>query len=259
MQPGGIEVWTAQPDQLGAGECTQFTAMLDAHERQRAHRYRHQADRRAFIAAHALRRMALGRAMARDPADLRFGKGTHGQPVLLDGGAHPPAFSLTRRRGLVACAVGRAGALGIDVETMTGGFHASLLEPFMVCDKQAPLTEEDFCVRWTALEAFWKSRGLGLSTANPRIALRAIEDMDGFEVLFAGGSLVAATIALRLPVAAGHVLSIACEEADDIRLVAVNELAAAPLLASSKNLFQVARMATARYPRHPETRTRNVV
>jgi 4'-phosphopantetheinyl transferase len=259
MQPGGVEVWTAQPDELGGDECTQFTAMLDADERERAHRHMHQADRRAFIVAHALRRMALGRAMARDPAELRFGKGAHGQPVLLDGGAHLPAFSLTRRRGLVACAVGRASALGIDVETMTDDFDASLLEPFMVCDKQSTVTKEDFYLRWTALEAFWKSRGLGLSTANPRIALRAIEDVDGFEVLLAGGSLAAATIASRLPVAAGHVLSIAYEVADNIRLVAVNELAAAACGTGLQKLFQVVRTATARYPRHLKTRTHNVV
>jgi len=243
MQSGGVEVWTAQPDQFGCAACTRFVAVLDANERARAHRLAHEGDRRAFIVAHAMRRMALGLAMARDPADLRFDKGARGQPVLLDGGAQVPAFSLTRRRGVVACAVGRAGALGIDVEAMTDGVDTSLLEPYMVVDQQAPLTDEDFCVRWTALEAFWKSRGLGLSTAHPRIALRAIENVDGFEVLFAGGGLSAAMVAMRLPVAAGHVLSIACEETEDIRLVSLDELAAEPR-ATAKSILHLVTVTT---------------
>jgi 4'-phosphopantetheinyl transferase len=227
MKRSGLEVWTAQPALLGAEACDAFTRLLDAEERVRAARLRFEADRCAFIVAHALRRMALAHALAVDPAELRFGTGPHGRPVLLDTDAGSPSFSLTRSRGFVACAVHEGGDVGIDTECMRDGPDGSLLEPF-VAAAQPLQGQRDFYRQWTALEAFWKARGLGLSAAHPRISLEEI-DADGvFRVVYGDSARDAGMVVMHLPAPDGYVLSLACNEPVSVRLVELERLAAAP-------------------------------
>jgi 4'-phosphopantetheinyl transferase len=223
-----LEVWTAQPALLGAQACEQLARLLDAQERVRAARLRFEADRCAFITAHALRRLALAHALAMDPADLRFGTGPHGRPVLLDTDGGLPAFSMTRTRGFVACAVHEGGVVGIDAECLRDGPDSSLLEPFVASEEpvQGLL---DFYRQWTALEAFWKARGLGLSAAHPRIALRPSPDSMGlFDVVYGDSQREAGMVVMQLPAPDGYVLSLACDEPVSVRMVEFERLAAEP-------------------------------
>lgn len=238
MQHGGIEVWTARPEGLGEAARAQLAGLLDAQERGRAAQLRFDADRAAFITAHALRRMALGLALAMDPQDLRFGSDAHGRPVLLDLQRELPSFSLTRSRGLVACALSHAGSVGIDVEAVHPGMETSLLEPFLVPGVLDALAgqEDDFHLQWTGLEAFWKARGLGLSASHPRISLRAL-DVDGFyEVVYGDTLRSTGMVVVRLPASPGHVLSLACDTAADVRLVQLDCLAGMPAADPYKGL-----------------------
>ncbi len=66
--------------------------MLDPHERERASRLKFDRDRRAFVVAHAMRRMALALALGTDPQDLSFGSGPQGQPLLLGSAQWRRAF-----------------------------------------------------------------------------------------------------------------------------------------------------------------------
>lgn len=227
MNRSGMEVWTAQPALLGAQACEQLSALLDAQERVRAARLRFDADRSAFIVAHALRRLALGHALAVDPADLRFGTGPHGRPVLLDHGGSAPSFSLTRTRGFVACAVHEGGDVGIDTECMRDGPDGSLLEPF-VSGSEPVQGQRDFYRQWTALEAFWKARGLGLSAAHPRIALRALDAHDLYAVQYGDSGRDARMVVMHIPAPEGFVLTLACPEPVTVRMVELDRLAAAP-------------------------------
>lgn len=227
MNRSGMEVWTAQPALLGAQACEQLATLLDAHERMRAARLRFEADRCAFIAAHALRRLALAHALAVDPADLRFGTGPHGRPVLLDTDGGSPSFSLTRTRGFVACAVHEGGEVGIDTECMRDGPDGSLLEPFVSAPEQAQ-GQLGFYRQWTALEAFWKARGLGLSAAHPRIALRALDADDLYAVTYGDSQRDAGMVVMHLPAPEGFVLTLACREPVAVRMVDLERLAAAP-------------------------------
>jgi len=225
MRSDGVQVWTARPDRLDAGACSQFLCVLDHEERDRARRLHCEADRVAFITAHALRRIALGVAMAVDPQELRFSTGAHGQPILLDAPAHAPRFSLSRSRGLVAVALGHGTPVGVDVEAVRDGVDGSLLEPFMALAPGELGDDIDFYSRWTALEAFWKARGLGLSTAHPRIRLQPLAD-ECWEVLFDGGERRGAgTVVMRLPCEATHVLALACDEPVPVRMVELEGLA----------------------------------
>lgn len=226
MHAGGLEVWTARPAALGCAACEALGRLLDAEERERATKLRFEDDRRAFVVAHGMRRMALGLALAVDPADLRFGTGAHGEPLLVSPAGRTPAFSLTRSREFVAFALSGDGAVGIDVEPVRDGVDASLLERYM--DAGEPLVDdEDFYARWTALEAFWKARGLGLSGSHPRIALQPNET-GALDVLFGVDGQAAGAVVMRLPAPDTHVLSLACDSVQPVRLVEFEALAAAP-------------------------------
>jgi phosphopantetheinyl transferase len=224
MQCDGVEVWTARPEALGVAACDELEVLLDAEERMRCSRLRFPADRRAFIAAHAVRRMALGLALEVDPSELRFGTGQHGCPMLLGHGDAAPSFSLTRSRGLVACALSREGRVGIDVESVFDEPDGTLLEPFVTPSTEA----QDFYLQWTALEAFWKARGLGLAAGHPRIALRPVDGESLYEVVYGDSRQSAGMVVIRLPAPAGHVLSLACEHPSTVRVVELDGLAADP-------------------------------
>lgn len=233
MQRGGIEVWTARPERVDAAACSALAGLLDAHERERAAGFRFDVDRQAFVIAHALRRLALACALGTDPGDLRFAAGPHGKPLLLGADAATPSFSLTRSRGLVACAVGHQ-CLGVDVEPVRPGLSPSLLEPFVTPARGAAFLDDtpDLFMQWTALEAFWKARGTGLSTAQPRIGLRALDGDDCYEIVDGDSRLPTGLVAMRLPAPAGHVMALACEEVGSVQLVELDRLAPRPAAAA---------------------------
>jgi len=224
---GGVQVWTANPDGLGCAACQAFAGMLDPMERERASRLQFDSDRRAFVVAHAMRRMALGLALGIDPQEVRFGSGPHGQPLLLGNGGDAPFFSLTRSRGLVAVAVDWRGPVGIDVELLRDGVDAGLLEAYMDHGEQPPQDDEAFYAHWTALEAYWKARGLGLSTSHPRIALRPCGD-GCLEVLVGEARSASGLVVMRMPGPATHVLSLACTQAAPVQWVELEALAPRP-------------------------------
>lgn len=226
MQCGAIEVWTAQPGSVGPRACGELAALLDEHERERVSLLRFEADRDAFVVAHALRRMALASALGTDPAQLRFAAGPQGRPLLLDAGDQPPVFSLTRSRGFVACAVARQGQIGIDVEKVRSGVEASVIEQFV--RRRPGADETDFFVQWTALEAFWKARGLGLSSSNPRISLLPLDGEHCHAVIDGETGNELGIVVLQLPAPPGHVLTLACSEPADIRIVELESLAPPP-------------------------------
>ena len=109
-----------------------------------------------------------------------------------------------------------------------------LLEPYM--EHADPLMDdEEFYVRWTALEAFWKAQGLGLSASHPRISLRE-NDAGALDVVFGASGEVAAAVVMRRPSPDTHVLSVACESVRPVRLVELDRLAAAPATGPYKAL-----------------------
>jgi 4'-phosphopantetheinyl transferase len=228
MQAVGVEVWTARPRELGAAACGELAAVLDQEERERALHLRFETDRHAFVVSHAMRRIALGLALATDPHDLRFAKGPHGQPILLDARAGALSFSLSRSRELVAFALCAGGPVGIDVETVQDGVDAALLAPYMdLRGAGEPIGIDEFYMRWTALEAFWKARGLGLSRAHPRIALHEAGE-SGQEVRIGDDSQPTGLYAVRLPAASTHVLSVVCREVSSIKIIELDRLARTP-------------------------------
>ena len=197
---------------------TELTGCLSADERERAARFWHTNDRRDYVAAHALVRMALSAQTQLAPEHLRFGAGSYGKPFLrLPDGGTPPAFSLAHSRGLVACVLAWEGATGIDVEHVDASIDATRLatDLFSAGEVEAlqrcSIAERPsrFCELWTLKEALFKAVGTGLRSELNAVSFR----VDGDQV-----SLTAAPRFTHVPwefvlmdVGGTHKLAIAIE------------------------------------------------
>ena len=176
-EAGDIHIWTARPQEVEPAQWPQLTAWLDEPERLCAEKFRHVDDRHAYTLAHALRRLAVATALAMPPASLVFSSEPGGKPILTTPPDQALYFSHAHSRTLVACAVTRIGTVGIDTEPLDQD-HAdmALLRGLVALpDAQqrqaAPGSDHtpQFFFYWTLLEAYWKSRGRGLSLDHPML------------------------------------------------------------------------------------------
>ena len=183
MQPFEVQIWRASPSQIDPQQWAEWMALLDPSEQKQCLRFRFEADRHAYAAAHALRRLALARALGCEPSSLSFVHDQHGKPALR---ANPGAeagsalsFSHSHTRDQVVFALSSNALVGVDVETIRAdAAELDILDDFLVrSGARAPAgqsahstsAQEQFYFYWTALEAFWKAEGSGLSALNPRI------------------------------------------------------------------------------------------
>jgi 4'-phosphopantetheinyl transferase len=146
--------------------------LLSADERDRYGRFVRSADRRDFAIAHALLRRTLTDCGDRAPSEWRLVEGAWGKPHL------PPeiasdtqlSFNLTHTRGLVACAVTKRRAVGVDVEAIDTRLNAldlarrsfSPAEARAVQSATGSAVAERFVETWVLKEAFVKALGTGL-------------------------------------------------------------------------------------------------
>ena len=180
MKPFEVQIWRASPSQIDPLQWAEWIALLDPSEQQQCLRLRFEADRHAYALAHTLRRLALAQALGCDPYSLSFSHDQHGKPALR---VHPRpeadsefSFSHSHTRDEVVFALSSNALIGVDVETIRAdGAEFGILDDFLVSSwGQAPAgqgasAQAQFYFYWTALEAFWKAEGSGLSASNPRI------------------------------------------------------------------------------------------
>jgi 4'-phosphopantetheinyl transferase len=151
-------------------------ASLSAAERERAARFRFDADRRRFIAAHSTLRKLLGARSGSPPESLQIETGAHGKPVLAGSSLQ---FSLSRSGELAAYAFARGCAVGIDVETIRPLEDADAIAARTFPGREWQVYEAlpardklpGFYRGWTRTEALAKALGGGLTL--PREALDA--------------------------------------------------------------------------------------
>lgn len=150
---------------------------LSDEERQRAHRFVFDEDRRRFVAAHSAMRHTIARALNSTPAAIRFARALHGKPELA-GGDIDLRFNLSHsgERALLALTVGRE--VGIDIEQHRPIDVMSLSKSVFSPLEQDSLRQaevqsrlEAFYRCWTRKESFIKARGDGL-----------LFPLDGFDV-----------------------------------------------------------------------------
>jgi 4'-phosphopantetheinyl transferase len=148
--------------------------VLDADERRRADQFVFEADRRSYVAAHALVRHALSKQARVHPAAWRFAFGAHGKPFLERGpNSLDLRFSLSHTRGMVAVALAQGIEVGVDVEVRerSARLDLDIAEKLFAPDEKALLRalggtqerRERFLELWTLKEAVIKATGRGLS------------------------------------------------------------------------------------------------
>jgi 4'-phosphopantetheinyl transferase len=162
-------LWFGAPDPRGGPN---LINCLSQDEQVRAARFRFEADRQAFAAAHAGLRALLGPMLACAPHTLRFAAGANGKPYLdHKGECAPVQFSISHTRGCVAIAVARC-AVGVDVErrrampdlmavartAFAPEGHAAL-----AALSGQPARTALFYRYWTLGEAFIKATGEGIT------------------------------------------------------------------------------------------------
>ncbi|NCA69665.1 MAG: 4'-phosphopantetheinyl transferase superfamily protein [Sphingobacteriia bacterium] len=178
LEGAAIHLWRIRTDARGMALAS-AVAVLD--QRARADDPRQGPHQARSIRAQAGLRLILGRYLERDPAALRFVRGTTGKPAL------PPdwgelRFNLTTSGDLALVAVatghGAAAEIGIDCEylrprTDLERIAARMFAP-AVADaiRRAPPAQrlDRFYQAWTALEADVKTDGRGLFRARPPMA-----------------------------------------------------------------------------------------
>ena len=167
--------WAAPVDPVAAPG---LVALLDAHERARLDRFRRDADRARYLAAHALARIVLGELLDVRPAAVGIDRSCrcgeqHGKPVVC--GTVAPGFSLTHAGEVVGVAVWPDGPVGLDIERMRPMADLTAMVRH-VCSpaeivRADPVTPARFFATWTRKEALLKSTGDGLSAPMAAITL----------------------------------------------------------------------------------------
>src|SRR5262249_27359718 len=145
---------------------------LSADERARVSKFRFEADRWSFAAAHAGLRVLLGAMVGRAPKLLRFAIGANGKPSLVrDCHGADVQFNISHARGCLA--IGIAGCrVGIDVERRRAlpdliGVAQTAFAP-EACEALGARSERAartalFYRYWTLGEAFIKATGEGMA------------------------------------------------------------------------------------------------
>jgi 4'-phosphopantetheinyl transferase len=160
------ELWWARPWSAPPGA----RLLLDEAERARLGRFRRPEDAARFLAAHALARVVVGRALDIAPATVGFTArcphcgGPHGKPTVAD--APGLQLSWSHSGGWVVAAVAHGAPVGVDVErlrplTDIDALAARVRSPA----ERAGAGEEggDSLLRvWTRKEALLKASGDGL-------------------------------------------------------------------------------------------------
>ena len=147
---------------------------LSADERARCERLRAEQDRERFLAAHGLKRRALGSLLGRDASLLRFVSDKNGKPQL-----DPPAlhFNLSHSGAWVALAVSAEAAVGIDVERSDRSrlerLRARIEHPDEYLEPGVESEQAGLLARWTLKEAITKGTGRGLRQAFRELRLEA--------------------------------------------------------------------------------------
>jgi 4'-phosphopantetheinyl transferase len=160
-----------------------WAALLTPEERARAERFRQEDDRRRHILGRGLLRTMLARRLVRAPESLVFGANPNGKPTLAD--ADGIAFNVSHSGDYVLVAVGRAAAIGVDVEQWRPRLDVAAVgrqvftpaELALIAD--APDEEKTFRFfrQWTFKEAVAKASGLGLSLDLKLFEIAFVDDV----------------------------------------------------------------------------------
>jgi 4'-phosphopantetheinyl transferase len=174
LYPNEIQVWYAKPEDFNNEVIQQkFRSWLSEAEIASLKALRFEHHRLTYLVAHALLRAALSSYTDVKPAAWQFQTNPFNKPFIA-----PPLntlglhFNLSHTEGMVALALTRIGALGVDVESISREQNVSeIAQDILTANEYLDLTQHaktDQHTRllkyWTLKEAFVKATGLGLTS-----------------------------------------------------------------------------------------------
>ena len=178
MLPDDIHIWFRSTEGLDAAAIAGVVAVLSHEERAQYGRFHFARDARDYAAAHALLRTTLSRDADRAPSEWRFEKTPAGKPFLTDANGIRASFSLSHCHGMVACAVTKEAAVGVDVECIDRDVDAAnIAARFFAPAEAAHLMQLDADTRrdrffdlWTLKEAMVKALGSSMAMSLASLA-----------------------------------------------------------------------------------------
>ena len=175
-----VHVWQVCPDDVAGEVLDRGLAWLTAEQIARRDKLATDHLRHSFLAARVLCRVVLSRYTGVETSVWSFAAGDHGKPGIAGpAGFESLRFNLTHTEGLVACAVSRAGDVGVDAEEISRAVDfAQVARHFLSAAEQEQLAAlpadqraARFFALWVLKEAYLKGRGTGLWQSLNRFAI----------------------------------------------------------------------------------------
>lgn len=179
----GVDVWLAFYDEIDdTALLERFSTLLSVEERRQEARFHFADDRKRYRVTRALLRTTLSRYAPVAPEGWSFATNAYGRPHIASahGDVADISFNLSHTRGLIALAVTRGQAVGIDVENLavrevSTGIADRFFSPIEVEELAAtppPRQQDRFFEYWTFKESYIKARGMGLSIPLDKFSFR---------------------------------------------------------------------------------------
>ena len=169
---GDVDLWLADYGRIDPGLLDGWLLLLTREERAQMVRFHFEDDRRRHLVTRALVRTTLSRYADVPAADWRFDTNKYGRPAVAacHGAACALSFNVSHTRSLIALALTREAALGVDVENFVRrAAPIEIADRFLSRVESTELLALDparqprrFFEYWTFKEAYIKARGMGL-------------------------------------------------------------------------------------------------
>lgn len=172
LEGSDVDIWMMSiPDEEDSWLVSHLNTLSET-EINRLDRFIAASGRRQYLAGRILVRTTLSRYADVEPREWRFDVNAYGRPHV----AWPQQYStlqfnLSHTDGLAACAVAKAGEVGVDVENMARDLDVTSLAPSVFAENEVAAISRSpasdrirlFYSYWTLKEAYIKARGMGLS------------------------------------------------------------------------------------------------
>jgi 4'-phosphopantetheinyl transferase len=178
-----VHVWRATLD-LSQSRFDNLYQLLSPDERQRANRFRNEADTRRSVIGRGYLRLLLGWTNGLRGEELQFEYDEFGKPALVPGQRSGLHFSVSHSGEQILLAVARNRSVGVDVERIRTDLSVNDLAArfFSVAEAKSlgslsgPVLYRAFFACWSRKEAYVKAKGQGLSLPLDQFDLAFLPD-----------------------------------------------------------------------------------
>lgn len=174
LEPSEVHLWLAHYERVDDERTLrEYHKLMTEAERAQMVRFYFENDRRRYLVTRALVRSTLSRYAGVPAAHWQFVNNAYGRPAIagLHGDACELSFNISHTRSLIALAITRNVAVGVDVENVVArAAPVEIADSYFSAQETAALTALErahqqlrFFEYWTFKESYIKARGMGLS------------------------------------------------------------------------------------------------